>query len=175
MVAATTEIVTSGRGTYALILRADSAKQIRIGRWGTLDVVPGFYVYVGSAFGPGGVSARVRRHCRQHKKLRWHIDYLREVTTPVQAWCGYGRRDLEHRWAAIFSSQAVVPRHRGGLTSIPAFGCSDCRCESHLFKTGAAPDPKHFGIIAGMHPAVWSLPIVGEAGQHRATGNWIGP
>ena len=131
-------------------------------RWGTLDFLPGYYVYVGSASGPGGVSARSQRHCRQRKKLRWHIDDLCEVTTPVKAWCGFGGRDLEHGWAGIFVCRKIFSRG-GGLTAIPGFGCSNCRCVSHLFATDAAPDPQLFGVVAGMQPAVWSLPNIGEA------------
>jgi len=170
----TPAIVTRRPGTYALILFACAPCQIVVGRWGALDIVPGYYVYVGSAFGPGGVSARIRRHCRQRKKLRWHIDYLREVTTPVKVWCGFGGRDLEHRWAGIFACRNVFSRG-GGLNAIPGFGCSDCRCASHLFATDTAPDPQRFGVVAGMQPAVWSLPNVGDAWHSGDTGNWICP
>jgi len=115
-----------------------------------MNVTPGYYIYVGSAFGPGGVSARVRRHCRDTKRLRWHIDYLRAVTTPLQAWCGYGCKDLEHHWANIFSCMSDV-------SSVPGFGCSDCRCESHLFAFRGRPDPQRFSIFAGMQPQIWPL------------------
>lgn len=129
-----------------------------------LDVAPGYYAYIGSAFGPGGVSARILRHCRINNKLRWHIDYLREVTTPVQAWCGYGGRDLEHRWARIYSRPGVFS-HPGGVTAIPGFGCSDCQCESHLFAAGSLPDSQRFGIAAGMQPLIRELQPVGEVGH----------
>ena len=52
-------------GTYALILRASTAQTIQIGRLGDLVMQPGYYIYVGSAFGPGGLAARVGRHLRQ--------------------------------------------------------------------------------------------------------------
>ena len=43
-------------GTYALILQADADLELPIGKggsFGTLVCDPGFFVYVGSAHGPG--------------------------------------------------------------------------------------------------------------------------
>lgn len=155
MTATASAIETRRPGTYALILRACSAAQIGVGRWGTLDVRPGYYIYVGSAFGPGGVSARIQRHCRQNKKLKWHIDYLREVTTPVQVWCGYNGRELEHLWAEILSCQC-------GVMPVPGLGCSDCRCESHLFFTSAVPDLPGLMAAGATRPRIWPLQSVSE-------------
>lgn len=64
-------------GTYALILEAKNEKQVQIGHWGILDIKIGYYLYIGSAFGPGGIKSRVSRHFKQ-KKPHWHIDYLAE-------------------------------------------------------------------------------------------------
>jgi Uri superfamily endonuclease len=102
--------------------------------------VPGYYVYVGSALGPGGVRARVLRHCRTNKSEHWHIDYL--PMSPVAAWYRHTTECLEHRWAELFSSVM-------GLSSIPGFGCSDCRCESHLFVAHREPDFAAFAAAAG--------------------------
>jgi Uri superfamily endonuclease len=113
-------------GTYALILRNYSKATIQIGRWGRICVKPGYYSYIGSAFGPGGVRARVSRHLRKEKRKHWHIDYLREFMEPVGIWYTHDRRRLEHIWAQSLSEM-------GGLMSIHGFGCSDCNCDSHLF------------------------------------------
>jgi hypothetical protein len=40
-------------GTYALVLVSQRIMHVRIGRTGKLQTQPGFYVYVGSARGPG--------------------------------------------------------------------------------------------------------------------------
>ena len=61
-------------GTCALVLAAAKRRTICVGRLGTFDVRPGFYVYVGSALGPGGLAARIGRHARQEKAFRWHVD-----------------------------------------------------------------------------------------------------
>ena len=76
-------------GTYALILQCDLNDRVQIGRLGEIELRPGYYIYVGSAFGPGGVKARVERHWRTDKRKHWHIDYLREHVTPVEAWISY--------------------------------------------------------------------------------------
>ena len=113
-------------GTYALILRNYSNVTVQIGRWGRICVKPGYYSYIGSAFGPGGVRARVSRHLRKEKRKHWHIDYLREFMEPVGIWYTHDRQRFEHIWARSLSDM-------GGITSIHGFGCSDCNCDSHLF------------------------------------------
>jgi Uri superfamily endonuclease len=40
-------------GTYALGMRCSSDQQVEVGKLGSLRLQSGFYVYVGSAFGPG--------------------------------------------------------------------------------------------------------------------------
>jgi len=136
-------MMQSDPGTYALILQCLSNATVQIGRWGTLDIEPGYYVYVGSAFGPGGVRARVSRHFRTAKAKRWHIDYLREFVAPVGAWYSHDARRLEHEWAQVFHDMR-------GVSSIHGFGCSDCKCYSHLFRSARVPGFKRFsGLVGG--------------------------
>ena len=127
-------------GTYALILQSNSNETIQVGRWGGLDLQPGYYIYVGSAFGPGGVRARLSRHLRTDKRKHWHIDYLREYVTPVEAWVSYETEHLEHRWAGILSEKPE-------LILIRDFGCSDCNCQSHLFFTSKMPGNDWLGRV----------------------------
>ena len=142
-------------GTYVLVLQAESSQRVRVGRWGMLDVQPGYYLYVGSAFGPGGVNARVSRHCRETQARHWHVDYLRDTTAPIEVWCGHGVRDLEHRWAEILGDMR-------GVSSVPGFGCSDCKCESHLFMSPGKPDFERFCAVARIDPEVWPLHAIAE-------------
>ena len=53
-------------GSYILIYRCFSAVSVHVGRLGFLDFPPGYFLYVGSSFGPRGVAARVSRLCRCH-------------------------------------------------------------------------------------------------------------
>jgi len=55
-------------GTYALVLRLARATTIHVGALGAVDFAPGWYVYVGSALGPGGLAARVNRHLSRSKR-----------------------------------------------------------------------------------------------------------
>ena len=120
----------TNKGTYALALFCSQNSLLKVGRRREMHVEAGFYVYIGSAFGSGGLSARLSRHFRHAKSKHWHIDYLREITTPLFAWVSYAPIRLEHRWAEQVSKQPA-------FTAIPRFGCSDCRCLSHLFFTAS--------------------------------------
>ena len=126
----------NGAGTYALVIALDRSQDISIGRRGRFHFPAGFYVYVGSALGPGGVAARVARHLRPEKRLYWHIDYLlgskgarvvqvRTVESVVRLECKWARQAM--RW---IGARVVVPR----------FGASDCRCGTHLIGFDHLPD-----------------------------------
>ena len=118
-------------GTYVLLLRLRRSTPIQIGRLGVITFERGWYAYVGSSFGPGGLAARLGRHLRPEKKPRWHIDYLRATAEPRHIWFSTALEPLEHTWAARLS--------RCAAESIPGFGCSDCRCPSHLFYFNSEP------------------------------------
>jgi Uri superfamily endonuclease len=120
------------KGTYALVLWSDASTSTRVGRWSRLDIRPGYYVYVGSAFGPGGVLARVSRHCREVKNKHWHVDYLREFANLAAVWYSHSPVRLEHRWAEALATMDE-------MTPIKGFGFSDCKCEFHLFSVATKP------------------------------------
>ena len=67
------------KGTYVLIARVSQMKRLRIGSLGEFDIVPGFYAYVGSAFGSGGLRARIGYHLESTAEPHWHIDDLPQV------------------------------------------------------------------------------------------------
>lgn len=135
-------------GTYVLILRSMTAGTVQVGRWGRLDLVPGCYAYVGSAFGPGGVLARVARHLRKAKPKRWHIDYLSGLTRVESVWYSHDPVRLEHRWAEALGK---LP----GMIGIPGLGCSDCDCRAHLFASAWEPDLGTFQRAVGGTPEAW--------------------
>lgn len=141
--------MTPNPGTYILLLKSVSESHVVIGKWGKLAVLPGWYLYVGSAFGPGGIRARVSRHCRTEKTCRWHVDYLRKVTTLASVWYSHAPERLEHEWAAAVRSMR-------GAEPVAGFGCSDCRCESHLFFFADPPSPAAFSDAAGHHVDRWA-------------------
>ncbi len=130
--------MNSHPGTYALILRAMHQQDVQIGRLDRLSARPGFYVYVGSAFGPGGVRARVRHHAKISECPHWHIDYLRQTAELKQVWYTHDPVHREHSWAAVFGNM------RGASIPLPGFGASDCTCVSHLYFFQRQPLLKNF-------------------------------
>ena len=64
-------------GTYALFLTLSVPAELTIGKLGAFAFPAGWYVYTGSARGPGGLQARLRHHLRPASRPHWHIDHLR--------------------------------------------------------------------------------------------------
>ena len=121
--------LTAARGLYALALHLSQPREIGVGALGTHAFTAGYYVYVGSAWGSGGLAARVKRHLRGGGKRHWHIDYLRAQADPVAFWWKKNVRD-ECAWADRLLA------HPDARVVIPRFGASDCSCPAHLAYVG---------------------------------------
>jgi Uri superfamily endonuclease len=123
------------KGTYILISSVVEMRRWAIGSLGKFDLIPGFYAYVGSAFGAGGLRARVGHHLAATGEPHWHIDYLLQIASPVEIWCSIADRKLEHHWAEFLEA---APRFR---VPIPRFGASDYHRSrrSHLFYSKRRP------------------------------------
>ncbi|MCX8165032.1 MAG: GIY-YIG nuclease family protein [Acidilobaceae archaeon] len=117
------------KGVYALLFfLCDSSP--RVGSLGTLRFSSGLYLYIGSARGQGGVRARISRHLRKEKVLRWHIDYLTslECSRPLFLAAAESPLDAEERVASeLENSLCFSPSYRG-------FGSSDKSSRTHLFR-----------------------------------------
>ena len=111
-------------GTYALVTCLNMKCTIQVGKLGLFQFLPGFYIYAGSAL--GGLAGRLKRHLRQEKKLRWHIDYLLQKAAVQEVWYTSSGQPLECAWNGIIAGlpDAVLP--------VAGFGSSDCRCRTHL-------------------------------------------
>ena len=112
------------KGAYLLVVHLHDAITLAPGRLSGKNLGAGWYVYAGSAYGPGGIRARVSRHFKTQKSLRWHVDYLTHgnnvyaLALPKQRECDLVSWLLDTKLFA---------------TAIRNFGNSDCRtCESHL-------------------------------------------
>jgi Uri superfamily endonuclease len=100
---------------------------VQVGRRGEFEFPAGTYLYTGSA--RRNFEARLARHARTAKTLRWHIDYLlgapgvriTKVLRSRQAECGLNRASA-------------------GQVVVPGFGASDCRagCGAHLKYLGGS-------------------------------------
>jgi Uri superfamily endonuclease len=114
------------KGIYCLVFKTPGCT-IRIGALGALLFQAGWYIYIGSAQGSGGLQ-RLRRHISlsylRDKQPTWHVDYL--LTSPefslVYAVCA----------VSVDRYECLLSRVLNG-SRIPGFGCSDCSCTSHLF------------------------------------------
>ncbi len=123
-------------GTYALLVWLGEASQIQVGRLGCFEFPVGWYVYVGSARGAGGLAARVRHHWQPTPHPHWHIDFLRRVAFPVQVAWQLG----SHRRECLWSSR--LGTWPGARRPVAGFGASDCDCLAHLWYLTRRPDLK---------------------------------
>jgi Uri superfamily endonuclease len=125
------------KGSYMLLLEMPVSRTMTVGRLGPLDFAEGFYIYVGSAHGPGGLAARLGHHLRQSKRCHWHIDYLRLRAPVVAVWAGWGAAAQclnECKLADLLARQAFLRQPFKG------FGSSDCTCFSHLLHWPTSED-----------------------------------
>ncbi len=107
--------------TYQLRIHLAETRFLRIGRLGEFEFPAGDYVYTGSA--KRAFEARIARHLRHEKKIRWHIDYL--LVAPGVQVTEVRRSDSE---------ECALNQATPGTIPSPGFGASDCRhgCGSHL-------------------------------------------
>jgi len=112
-------------GAYLLLLHLDRPREVAVGALGTLPFDAATYVYVGSAM--GGLEQRVARHLRDDKRPRWHIDRLLAAADRAEALLLPSPVRVECELAALVATLPDTAAVRG-------FGCSDCRCEAHLFR-----------------------------------------
>lgn len=115
-------------GSYVLVVDCDGPVTIEVGALGEITF-DGSYAYVGSAFGPGGLS-RVDRHQElvggERDTRHWHIDYLLgDDAVRLAAVETYPDRDIECALATALREAGCEP--------VAAFGASDCDCGSHLW------------------------------------------
>lgn len=120
-------LIPSTPGTYALYLYLPSQETFQVGQLGTFSFPAGSYIYTGSAFGPGGLHARLNRHLHTRKRRFWHIDYL---LTSVNIF-GVYYLESEHRYECLWSQSLTT--QPDVFIPAPGFGSSDCGiCITHL-------------------------------------------
>ncbi len=132
-------------GLYVLLFELVEEYRGPLGRRGLVDLPAGVYAYVGSAWGPGGLAARLRRHlCRGARRLWWHIDYL-------STWRGYrglgavvcpgAARRLEPLLAAVLAASRVfrsLGRGLGGSDDRLGFGHFFAHCGDDVWSAAFA-------------------------------------
>ena len=112
-------------GAYLLLIELAAPLALKIPRLGAATLAPGRYAYGGSAYGPGGLRARIGRHLRAKKISHWHVDRLTAAGRVVGVRAVRGARECDLVRGLLELPGASVP--------VPGFGSSDCRaCPAHL-------------------------------------------
>ncbi len=140
-------------GAYLLLIELTKVTDVQLSNKGSASLVPGRYLYAGSAYGPGGLKARIARHMRPAKVQRWHVDQLTKNNGVRGAWIFLGCNECD---LADMNSALPVP--------IVGFGSTDCkRCRSHLLGPIDAIPP--IWVSTSRIPAAAELPVGIEAGN----------
>ena len=127
-------------GAYVLLIALDAPLRLAISTLPAVTLEPGRYAYCGSARGPGGIAARVGRHVRRGKAVRWHVDRLTEAGRVVAL-----HLRPEGDECALFQGLRALP---GTRVPVPGFGSSDCRrCPTHLLALPATLDLSALGQV----------------------------
>lgn len=127
-------------GSYVLLLHLPISQNLTIGKLGTFDFPAGWYAYVGSAFGAGGLMGRLKHHLKPVERPHWHIDYLRQAADIKEVWMSPGRERREETWVELILD---IP---GAITLIDGFGASDSKQDSHLIYFDVRPLLDDFAV-----------------------------
>lgn len=113
------------KGVYVLVIDVSKDIQEKIGCLGNIRFPKGTYAYVGSA--QNNLEKRVARHRSKKKKMFWHIDYLlnNEFANVTNVFCKKAGKSEECKIANSLNKAE---------NRVQKFGCSDCKCTSHLFR-----------------------------------------
>ncbi|MEM8687433.1 MAG: GIY-YIG nuclease family protein [Pseudomonadota bacterium] len=115
------------KGAYVLAIDLRRPAPLGISKFAACTIAPALYVYLGSARGPGGIGARLKRHFRKDKALHWHIDHLTAQADRVEALAVSDGNECELQ-AALLECPELELGPQG-------FGSTDCRrCQSHLLR-----------------------------------------
>lgn len=114
--------INTNHTTYRLYIDLPVDRTITVGKLGTFLFKKGVYIYVGSA--KKNIFHRIKRHLKQVKTNRWHIDYVRE----------YGDlfyyETFENKEECTLTSETIQTFN--GQCPYRKLGSSDCHCVSHL-------------------------------------------
>ena len=132
-------VITAAPGAYVLIVDLARPLALDIATLPGAVLPAGRFAYCGSAHGPGGLRARVGRHRRRDKAIRWHIDRLTGAGRIVAIYAAPDGAECD-----LFARLQAVP---GATVPLAGFGSTDCRrCPAHLARM-----PEDFDIESLSH------------------------
>ena len=145
------------KGIYVILIELDEAKDILVGKKGRFDFQKRCYGYVGSAL--SGLERRLGRHLSSIKKPHWHIDYLLSTAETQNIIYAETAERKECTLAQTLSQR---------LPAIGGFGCSDCKCPSHLFfcKDKKALEKLVFDAFRSLELHPFAFVTVNSAGRY---------
>ncbi|KSW12606.1 hypothetical protein CF15_07805 [Pyrodictium occultum] len=126
------------KGVYIVVFALREGYRGRVGSRAAVSLEPGVYAYLGSAWGPGGVRARLCRHLYGRRaRLHWHMDYLAAAPgyRPLGAVAVRAPRGSEPLLAAAaYASRCFEPLEPGlggtddpyGLSHVLRCAARDC-------------------------------------------------
>jgi len=130
-------------GAYGFVTRLQEPLQLDIGKFDRVILNKGLYFYGGSAYGPGGLKARLGRHIRPKSSLHWHIDHITSKGRLIALGIVAGGSEC-----ALVAQAAAM---RNAEFPVPGFGSSDCStCQSHLVKLKRVRDIQQIFAAAGV-------------------------
>ena len=132
-------------GTYVVVFRANKSGILRLGSLGTFWMPAGYLLYVGSAFGQGGVASRTDRHLGGTGPLKWNVDYLRGFAKPTELWWTHHHIKVECVWSMALARMPEC------CCPAPTAGSNDCvRCPTHLYRMKVRPSVDVFATQLGL-------------------------
>ena len=151
-------LLPTAPGAYILFVKLGQRLILRGTSLRSAGLVPGHYAYCGSAYGPGGLGGRLRRHLRRDKALRWHVDHLTAAGRISALALAPGGRECALVDGLVGRPGVTVP--------LAGFGSSDCaHCPAHLLRIEASIDPRDLAEPLGL---IWAgRSELSEAGTRR--------
>ncbi len=125
--------IPCNKGYYILLIKVNKNIKMKVGSLGLTRFKEGYYIYIGSAHGPGGLRARIRRHLKKIKNPYWHIDYLlMDKDVFIEAIWYFLAKE------SPFDLESLISKNLNNLLDfIKGFGCSDKPSDlSHLYYCG---------------------------------------
>ena len=92
---------------------------------------PSYYIYIGSAFGPGGIFSRVSRHLKRDKRVKWHIDYLTNKSI-IPLFVYSVLEDRKDFGECLIAKKLI--EEKISKIAVKGFGSTDSPCLSHLLE-----------------------------------------
>ncbi|MDT7864584.1 MAG: GIY-YIG nuclease family protein [Thermoproteota archaeon] len=114
------------KGSYILIIKIKKKFKTKIGKIGDIDFKKGYYLYIGSS--KKTYKSRILRYLSKIKRKHWHIDYL--ITNKNAIIIGF--------ILLLNKNECDISKifYNNKFKYVSKFGCSDCKCRSHLFYIG---------------------------------------